>query len=112
MMLPGEIEVAHFKVRSLSATALQAPNNGAIVFRDFVNRVGMSGRKQVVSIGEFVNRIGVSLASQRDQQVTIKKYRTMLRLTDNPRNHPYIYLLPGRTPEYCPTTELYLWRPI
>jgi hypothetical protein len=73
--------------------AFQAPNNGAIVFRDFVNRVGMSGREQVVPIGEFVNRIGVSLTSQRDQQVTTKIYRVVLRLTDNPRSHPYTYLL-------------------
>ena len=94
-MLPGEIEVAHFKVRSLSAAAIQAPNDGAIVFRNFVNRVGMPRREQVVPIGEFVNRIGVSLTSQRDQQVTTKKYRGVLRLTDNPKNHQYIYLLPG-----------------
>jgi hypothetical protein len=39
---------------------MQTPDDGAIIFRDLINCIGMSGREQVVPVREFVNRIGVS----------------------------------------------------
>lgn len=61
VMLPCEVQVSHFKVRSLATLAMQSPNDGAIRLRYFVYCVGVSSRNQVVTIYELIDRIGVSV---------------------------------------------------